>query len=168
MLGLMATGKTTIGRHLAARLGYPFSDSDASLVAGGRGSAADRARAVGLDALHIEEYEVFLAALAGPPPSVVAGAGSVLDHPDLAADLLGHIVIGVTAPEPVMRRRFRGSGHRPRLDGDPIGSTALRADRLVALQGVCDVVVTNHRRSVTEIVEELAVWVTGRLADERR
>ena len=31
LIGFMGTGKTTIGRILAARLGYPFVDSDRKL-----------------------------------------------------------------------------------------------------------------------------------------
>ena len=81
LAGLMASGKSTVGRELARRRGWPYVDNDASIQAmAGQSSVALAAQ--GGAVLH--EWEARLVAhLVGLTAPVVAGIpASIADRPD--------------------------------------------------------------------------------------
>jgi len=159
LLGLVGTGKTSIGTRLAHDLQRPFSDSDTQLQHDGAGTAAQRAERVGLDALHELEHRMLLESLDSTTAVVIAAAASVLDDPDLTMHLTDHLVVGLVASEATMRARFRSSGHRPALGPDPLGTRSMRSRRLDALERACRRVVQTDDRSSERIAADLATWV---------
>src|SRR3954462_2103590 len=65
LVGMMGSGKTSVGRAVAARLGWPLLDNDAQILAAtGRPSPAIF-REGGEDALHAAERQAFTAAVDG-------------------------------------------------------------------------------------------------------
>src|SRR5689334_14413518 len=64
LMGLMGSGKSTVGRPLAARLDRPFVDNDDRLAARTGQTAREVAAAEGADALHAREAAVLVDALA--------------------------------------------------------------------------------------------------------
>src|SRR5262249_45956694 len=84
LVGLMGSGKSTVGHALARRLGRPFVDNDEALEARSGRSARAIADADGADALHRLEAQALVDALARPEPAVVAMAASVVEHPGTA------------------------------------------------------------------------------------
>ena len=64
LVGLMASGKTTVGRGLAEALDWPFSDSDASIERERGTTVRALADEVGVDAMHELEGAHLLQALA--------------------------------------------------------------------------------------------------------
>jgi shikimate kinase len=154
LIGLMASGKSSVGPRLATRLGVPFVDNDALLQARTGRSARQIETADGLDALHRNEAEVLQTALGGAHPAVVAAAaGAVLDAPSALA---GHDVVYLRVLPAVLAARLAASddGHRPRLDIDAL-FTARDADysRLATM-------IVDAERSPDAIVDE----ITNRLA----
>jgi shikimate kinase len=120
LLGLMGSGKTEVGRLLAARLGRPLHDSDPEIEAAtGRTVRQIRDRD-GPEALHDLEAELLLATLALDGPDVVCAASSVADRPDCVAALVAPGIAGVwlSVPPEVAARRFASSPHRPRYGDD--------------------------------------------------
>src|SRR3954451_10205508 len=82
VVGLMATGKTTVGRRLAQRLGVAFHDSDAEIERGAAGrTVADLAHSEGFEAMHRREALQLLGHLGVGEPAVLAAAASVVDDP---------------------------------------------------------------------------------------
>src|SRR5437868_9719650 len=79
LLGLMGSGKTTIGRALAAHLGWSVSDSDEYIQRATGQTARQLLAAAGVDALHRLEAQHLLDALATAGPAVVCAAASVVD-----------------------------------------------------------------------------------------
>ena len=81
LAGLMGSGKSTAGRELARRRGWPYVDNDASIQAMA-GQSSVRLAAQGGEVLH--EWEARLVAhLAGLPGPLVAGVpASTADRPD--------------------------------------------------------------------------------------
>jgi shikimate kinase/3-dehydroquinate synthase len=78
LLGLMGAGKSTVGRLVATRLGYPFVDNDEQVrIRAGR-TAREVAEADGLDRLHELEAAALRDALSRPPPLVVTAAASAV------------------------------------------------------------------------------------------
>ena len=102
LIGPPAAGKTRLGKRLARRLGLPFVDTDAVVVAG-HGAIAD------IFAEHGEPYfraleRAAVAEAVARPGIVSLGGGAVLD-PDTQADLAATRVVLLTVrPEAIASR----------------------------------------------------------------
>lgn len=120
LLGLMGVGKTTVGRVVAAELGWPLSDSDAEIEATQHVRAREVFATRGVRELHRLEADHLLEALARPGPLVVCAAASTIDDPGCRRALLGPGVLAVwlRGPAPLLASRFASGGHRPLLDAD--------------------------------------------------
>lgn len=117
LTGFMATGKTSVGRQLAARLGYDFVDVDVLIEAEAgmpipeifttRGEPAFRE----LEARMVERA-------AGRTACVIAtGGGAIVNPQNLEALKRSGVVIALTAdPETILSRIGRGED-RPMLRG---------------------------------------------------
>jgi shikimate kinase len=133
LVGLMASGKTTVGEPLAARLGRPFVDNDVVLQARTGRTARQIADAEGADALHRHEAEALVEALAGPVPAVVAAAAAAPLDATAAAALRSHDVIYLRATPAVLAARLAHApvtdDHRPfvRHDDHPSAGRGTRA-----------------------------------------
>jgi shikimate kinase len=121
LVGLMGTGKTTTGRVLAARLGWPLHDSDAEIQAAMGESVGVLRERIGTDGIHDLEADALRAALGGEGPAVVCAAASVVDRADCLAALCasGVAVVWLTAQAAVAGERFRSGDHRPWYGADP-------------------------------------------------
>lgn len=115
LVGMMGTGKTTVGRELARRTGWPAVDND-DLVRALTGREP-RAIAVedGEDALHDAEAAALGEALERPPPLVVGVAGAMVERPDVrdALSRAGHVVWLRARPEMLHARIGAGADRRP-------------------------------------------------------
>lgn len=120
LIGLMGSGKTTIGRVLARRLGRPFVDNDEVLerMTGKQASAIESSD--GADVLHRREADALRAALDDTAPAVVAAAAAAAVVPDLEAPIERNVVVYLRAGAPTLADRVahKGDGHRPFLDED--------------------------------------------------
>lgn len=119
LIGMMGSGKSTVGRALAARTGWPFVDND-ELVERDTGSTArDILDREGEAALRRAEAAALRAAVAMPPPAIVASAAGTILDPD-AREVLRQsgLVAWLRAPAPILAERAAGAAHRPWLDGD--------------------------------------------------
>ncbi|MDQ1381986.1 MAG: shikimate kinase [Actinomycetota bacterium] len=122
LVGLMASGKTTVGRLLAARLGRPFVDNDVALEERTGRSAREIAADDGADALHALEAEALVDALDRPEPAVVAAAAAAATEPQVEAALRRHDVVYLRAAPEVLAARIENNtddGHRPFVVDDP-------------------------------------------------
>jgi shikimate kinase len=125
----MGSGKTTVGRLVAARLGWPMTDSDAWLEAAtGRSARAVRDED-GAATLHALEREHLRAALAAPGPSVICPAASVVDDGSMREALRdpGLLVVWLTARPVTAAARFDDQDHRPWYGDDPLAFLAAQA-----------------------------------------
>jgi shikimate kinase len=114
----MGSGKSTVGPRLARRLGLPFTDNDVTLLRRSGRTARDIEQSEGFDALHRDEADALLEALANPAV-IAAAAGAVLE-PDVAHALRGHDVVYLRAdPDDLAERLLQDDGYRPLGGGDP-------------------------------------------------
>ncbi len=129
VIGLMSSGKTTIGAAIGTALGWRHLDSDADLLAATGMTARAIAAAHGITRLHALELQHLLDGLADPAPSVVSAAASVVDVPEGRAALADPEVLVVwlrTSTTTIERRLIGGDGHRPRPEA--IADQAVRRD----------------------------------------
>jgi shikimate kinase len=121
LVGMMGSGKSSVGRAMAARTGWPFVDNDA-LVERATGRTARRLLAEeGEAAMRAAEAAALRAGLALPPPVIVAvAAGTVLDPGDRQLTSRRGYVVWLRAPAEVLAARAVGAEHRPWLDDDAV------------------------------------------------
>ena len=165
LVGPMGSGKSAVGRQLAARLGLAFVDSDAEIEAltgvdipyifEKEGEAGFRAR----------ERDVLDVLTARPGVLVATGGGAVLD-PDTRARLRsrGRVVYLRTSVNQQLARTRR-SGHRPLLrNPDPLGTLErLMQVRAPLYEETADLVIETDSRKVKSVVDE----IERRLAEAR-
>jgi len=121
VVGLMGSGKTTVGRELARRLGWPLRDSDPEIEAATGRTVRTLRDEIGVDAMHELEARQLLDALAAPGPVVVSPAASVIDVAACRTALRapGVAIAFLTALPAVAAARFTSGEHRPWYGADP-------------------------------------------------
>ena len=165
LVGPMGSGKSAVGRQLAARLGLAFVDSDAEIEAltgvdipyifEKEGEAGFRAR----------ERDVLDALTVRPGVLVATGGGAVLD-PDTRLRLRSRgCVVYLRTSVNQQLARTRRSGHRPLLrNPDPLGTLErLMQVRAPLYEETADLVVETDSRKVKSVVDE----IERRLAEAR-
>lgn len=111
----MGAGKSTVGRRLAARTGWPYVDND-TLIQAATGRAAPEIVATdGAKALHDAELAAFEHGATLPEPVIVGVAGFVVMDPPARQRMqeLGFVVWLRARPETLHRRVGSGRGRRP-------------------------------------------------------
>lgn len=156
LAGFMGTGKSSVGRRLAARLGREFVDTDA-LIEQDAGTSITRIFADHGEAEFRAREKWAVAVAVGEEGRIVAvGGGAILDGENLAAMKAGGPVVCLTArPEIVLARVAHDTG-RPLLQGpQPLetirGLMAERADAYAR----ADVTIDTSDLTLDEAVETL-------------
>lgn len=120
LIGPMATGKSVVGRKLAALLGVQFIDTDAE-VTRAHGSIADIFAAGGEPAFRALETAALQAAAARPETTVVATGGGAVLAPGNRELLCGGFTAYLETDLQTVSARIAGTPGRPLLDGNPLG-----------------------------------------------
>ena len=158
LVGLMGSGKSTVGRRLARALGRDFIDTDTRVEASTGRSIRDIFAENGENEFRDRESEVLESTLETEVPSVIATGGGVVLRDTNRRLLDDHSVIWLRArPELLVDRvagsTRRGAGHRPLLDGDPLAKLTLMATERRALYAeVSDVTIDVDALAIEQIV----------------
>ena len=159
LVGPPGAGKTSVGRALAQRLGWPFVDVDAAITAQAGKPIPDIFRDDGEAAFRAYERDQ-IRALSGRFGHVIAPGGGALLDPDNRAALERHgVLFCLRATPEVLLGRVAGSD-RPLLQGDPAARLqTLLAARAPLYDSIAEQVDTSALR-----VSEVATEVVRRLA----
>jgi shikimate kinase len=157
LVGPMGSGKSAVGRRLAARLGLEFRDSDAEIESRTGVSIPYIFEKEGEAGFRARERET-LDLLTGQPGVLVAtGGGAVLDA-DTRERLRsrGRVVYLRTSVDQQLARTRR-SAHRPLLNTpDPRAALErLMQQRAALYEEVAEVVVDTDGRKVGAVVDEI-------------
>jgi shikimate kinase len=117
LTGFMASGKSAVGRALAARLGRRFVDSDHEIVLRAGKPIAQIFAEDGEAAFRRLEREVIAALAAAPEPAVIAtGGGALVDDANFTAlSRVAIVVCLVARPEVIAKRVLASNVARPKL-----------------------------------------------------
>lgn len=128
IIGMMAVGKTTVGRVLAEKLGRTFVDVDAAIVEQTGKSVAKIFAEDGEAFFRSLEHDIIVKMLAASVPSVISlGGGAVLAESNRVALRNGAFVVWLRADPETLLSRIGDPTSRPLLADDPVG-TLLRLD----------------------------------------
>ncbi|GAC1548741.1 MAG: hypothetical protein NVS2B7_24700 [Herpetosiphon sp.] len=128
LVGLSGSGKSTVGPLLAARLGWHFVDTDASIATNTGATIGAIFDSAGEAAFRRLESEALAAAL--KPYTVVATGGGVLESGSNRAMLAERaIVVWLAASPTTLTSRLGDANDRPLLAGDLLTRLTDLADR---------------------------------------
>ena len=137
LTGLMGSGKTTIGRDLARKIGWAWRDSDTDIQAATGRTVRELRDEEGVDAMHAREAAQVMDALAATKRNVVSAAASVVEDAAARAALKAPdvAIIWLRASPAVLAKRFPAGDHRPSYGDNPevfLAEQAARREPLVA------------------------------------
>lgn len=168
LIGPMGSGKSAVGRRLAAALGLTFRDSDEeierhtgadiALIFEKEGEAGFRTREAAMIAQLVAEEGIVLATGGGAPVNP--------DNRTLLARCGTVIYLYTTVPEQL--RRTGKSRHRPLLAVDDPSTVLdqLMAERDPLYREIADIVVATDGRHVNQVTRELVSLLGQRASDD--
>lgn len=160
LIGMMGSGKTSVGRRTAELLAVPFYDTDETIVAVAGASIAEIWSAGGEEQFRRMERD----AIEGAPSGVVAaaGGGAVTDPRNRETMKKQIPVIWLRARPETLARRLDTGDDRPLLTGATERVDVLREilnSRLDAYRSASTHVVDTDDRESDEIAEEVSgLW----------
>lgn len=163
VVGLMGSGKTSVGRRLARQLGWAWHDSDRDIQASTGLTVRELLDRDGVDAMHELEARQLLDALADPAPSVVSAAASTIEVEACrrAMAAVDVAVVWLRATPRNLARRFNAADqHRPEFGSSPevfLTEQARRRNPLFASLDpiVIDVDAISPGKAATQALEAL-------------
>lgn len=158
-IGPMGSGKSRVGRKVAAALGVPLIDTD-SVVAAEHGPINDIFARSGEGHFRVLERQAVADAITRPA-IVSLGGGAVLD-PDTRRDLEHATVVLLTVTPESVAKRIQG-GKRPLLADDGIAAwERILAERRPIYEALASVTFDTSERSLSEIAADIVTWLEGR------
>ncbi|MCE9535884.1 MAG: shikimate kinase [Nitrospirae bacterium] len=162
LIGYRGTGKSTVGRLLAARLGRTLVSTDAEIVARAKRAIPEIVAQEGWDYFRDLESDI-CRELAGRDQLVIdTGGGAILRPQNVEALKKSGRLFWLTASVETIATRIGGDNQRPSLTGtksfvDEIADV-LR-ERTPKYQAAADHVVATDDRSIDQLVEALLTLV---------
>ncbi|MFE4107212.1 shikimate kinase [Almyronema epifaneia] len=117
LIGMMGTGKTTVGEIIAKKLGYRFVDTDALVEQATQQTIPDIFAKEGEAAFRQIETQV-LSQVAPYTRLVVATGGGIVTQPQNWSYLHHGIVVWLDVPLALLQTRLKGDSQRPLLQKD--------------------------------------------------
>jgi shikimate kinase len=162
LVGMMGSGKSSVGRALSARTGWPFVDNDTLVERASGLTARQLLEQRGADAMRQAESAALRRAVETPGPVIAAtAAGTILDAANRAILAGAGLVVWLRAPAAALAKRAVGAAHRPWLEDDPVGwfeRTIAERDPLYAAVAdlEIDTAATSARQAADKILAGLS------------
>lgn len=163
LVGLMGSGKSTIGRRLAQRLGMRFADADDEIERAAGMTISDIFERFGEAHFRDGERRVIARLLAGKPMVLATGGGAFVNEETRGLILQGSLCIWLDADIPTLVERVGRRSHRPLLRNRDPGEVlrelaAVRNPIYAEAHLRVSSASTPHDHTVRAILEALSKW----------
>jgi shikimate kinase len=158
LIGMMGSGKSTVGRTLADRLEWRYLDSDEEVEAATGKTVPEIFATEGEAAFRYQESLALTKAVALEEPAVIGVAGgAVLDPDNRKVNREAGLVVWLRADPDVLSERVGNGSGRPLLGDDPAAAVhRLYAERRPIYEELADLTVDTDRLSPDEVADRVA------------
>lgn len=157
LIGMMGSGKSTIGKLLSEATGWPYVDNDELVLRSAGATPRQLLAERGEGAMRAAESSALELGLQVPAPAIVGvAAGTILDEANRKRMRDGGVVAWLRADPDVLDARAKGAAHRPWLDDD--GGSWMRdavAERDPLYASVADITIDTGSPSAEAAAAEL-------------
>lgn len=129
LVGFMGSGKSTVGRRLADRIGYRFADTDTVIESSEKASVSEIFELKGEGAFRELEHRAILGLLGQTEIIIATGGGAFAQPASADAILEGAFAIHLDCSFAVAFDRVAGRGGRPLVEKGRSAVEALFAER---------------------------------------
>jgi shikimate kinase len=161
LVGMMGSGKSTIGRLLTAATGWRYVDNDVLVLRATGRTSRDLAEAQGEGPMRDAERVAADRALAERPPVIVGiAAGVIADERVRRALGTAGFVVWLRAGSAALTDRAPGAEHRPWLEaGNAEWLEATDRERAPLYASVADLIVDTDRLNPGDAVDRIVASV---------
>jgi shikimate kinase len=152
---MMGSGKTTVGRLLAERTGWPRYDNDELLAALYGMTPRQILEQRGESEMRAAEDAALVYGLSQPGPAIIDAAAGTILSPESRAALADALVVWLHASPTTLFRRALGAAHRPWLEGGEQWMREADAERRPLYAAVADIDVDTERITPYEVADEV-------------
>lgn len=167
LIGYRCTGKTSVGKKLAAKLSLPFYDTDAFIEAVAGQTIKEMVESRGWEFFRDKEKECLQKVAMMRDCVISTGGGAVMDELNAAVIKEDSVVIWLAADTDTIVKRFSldtaTAGQRPPLrEADVRQETeALLNERTPVYRRLADIVIDTAALGVDEAVDEICRFIDG-------
>ncbi len=164
LVGLMGSGKTSVGKRLAQKLELPFVDGDQEVEKAAGLSLVDVLKCFGLQEYRAGEARVMKRLLCGAPCVLASGGGSFVCEQTRKLAHERAITIWLKADVETLYHRTAGRQRRPFLNGNDAELRAKIADYVkeeYPYYSEADIVVESKDEQVNETVNRVLASLTS-------
>jgi len=162
LIGYRGTGKSTVGKNLAERLGRDLVSTDAEIIRRARLPVPDIVQRFGWDHFRDLESEV-CRDLAGKDRLIIdTGGGAILRQQNVDSLKKNGVLIWLTADVRTITERIGGDTQRPSLTGAKSFTEEVEEvlrERQPKYKSAANHIIETDGRSVAEVVEAVLVLV---------
>ena len=156
LIGLMGSGKTTIGRKLSYKLNLPFLDSDEEVVKVSGCSIPDIFRVYGEEAFRDTEKKIMLRCLNEKPTIIATGGGAFLNKEIRKKISERGISVWLRASLETLEKRTANKTGRPLLnDNEPRRKLSEFIALRYPIYAEADIIIDTGKESTTETVNSV-------------
>jgi len=164
LVGMMGSGKSSVGRRVAARLGLPFVDADTEIEKAAGMTIADIFALRSEAEFRSGEARVILRLLESGPQVLSTGGGAFMNPDTRAAIAAKGISIWLNAEVDVLMKRVRRRQDRPLLKTeDPAATLRKLMQERYPTYALADLTVESRDVPHDKIVDEIVTALAGHL-----
>jgi shikimate kinase len=163
LVGLMGSGKSSVGKRLAQVLDLPFRDADDEVETAAGRSIPEIFDQLGEPAFRDGERRVIARLLEGPPIVLATGGGAFMNAETRELIKTRSVSVWLKADLPILAKRVARKESRPLLTGkDPMAVLTEQAAVRYPAYAQADITVetgdTAHQVSVDQVMRALTDW----------